>query len=92
MSKHSLLEFSAISTVIYFKSPSIILLFIFTVNNCDSYCIMGIFCDVKHHIQMHAVFLKIAVYSLCYNSQRLPILDTLKGQDHNAKCKPVCPY
>jgi len=30
-------------TAIYFKSPSIILLFIFKVNNCDSHCITGIF-------------------------------------------------
>ncbi len=40
----------------------------FTVNNCNTLCFMGIFCDVRHHIQRLTVFLKISVYyRICCN-------------------------
>ncbi len=52
----ALLDISVISTVIYCISPSIILQIPFTVNNCNTLCIMGIFCDVRPHIQRLTVF------------------------------------
>ncbi len=64
----SLLDISVISTVIYCISPSIILQIPFTVNSCNTLCIMGIFCDVRPHIQRLTVFFKIAVYyCICCN-------------------------
>ncbi len=35
---------------------------LFTVHNCNTLCIMQIFCDVRPHIQSLIVFFKIAVY------------------------------
>ncbi len=64
----TLLDISVISTVIYCISHSIILQIPFTVNNCNTLCIMSIFCDVKPHIQRLTVFFKIAVYyCICRN-------------------------
>ncbi len=64
----TLLDISVISTVIYCISPSIILQIPFTVNNCNTLCIMGIFCDVRPHIQRLTVFFKIVVYyCICCN-------------------------
>ncbi len=63
---HTLLRISVISAVIYCISPSVILQIPFTVNNCNTLCIMGIFCDVRPHIQRLTVFLKIVVYYCIY--------------------------
>ncbi len=64
----TLLDISVISRVIYCISPSIILQIPFTVNNCNTLCIMGIFCDVRPHIQRITVFFKIDVYyCICCN-------------------------
>ncbi len=53
---NTLLDISVISAVIYCISPSIILQTPSTVNNCNTLCIMGIFCDVRPHIQRLTVF------------------------------------
>ncbi len=64
----SLLDMSVISTVIYCISPSMILQIPFTANNCNTLGIMGIFCDVRPHIQRLTVFFLIAVYyCICCN-------------------------
>ncbi len=64
----SLLDMSVISTVIDCISPSMILQIPFTANNCNTLCIMGIFCDVRPHIQRLTVFFLIAVYyCICCN-------------------------
>ncbi len=48
---------SVISTVIYCISPSIILRIPFTVNNCNSLCIMGISCDIRPpHAETYCIF------------------------------------
>ncbi len=65
LSQNALLDISVISTVIYCISPSIILQIPFTVKNCNTLCIMGIFCDVRPHIQRLIVFFKMAVYCIC---------------------------
>ncbi len=53
---------------IYCISPSIILQIPFTVNNCNTLCFMGIFCDIRPHIQRLTVFFKIVVYyCICCN-------------------------
>ncbi len=59
----TLLDISVISRVIYCISPSIIQQIPFTVNNCNTLCIMGIFCDVRPHIQRLTVFFKIVLFS-----------------------------
>ncbi len=62
------LDISVFSTAIYCISPSIILQIPFTVNNCNTLCIMDIFCDVGPHIQRLTVFFLIAVsYCICCN-------------------------
>ncbi len=64
----TMLDISVISTVIYCISHSIILQIPFTVNNCNTLCIMGIFCDVRPHIKRLTVFFKVAVYyCICCN-------------------------
>ncbi len=68
LKKTALLDISVISAVIYCISH-IILQIPFTVNNCNSLCIMGIFCDIRPHIQRLTVYFKMAVYyCICCNS------------------------
>ncbi len=61
-----MLDISVISAVIYCISPSIILQIPFTVNNCYTLCIMGIFRDVRPHIERRTVYFKIVVYYCIY--------------------------
>ncbi len=63
---HTLLDISVISTVIYCILPSIILLIPFTVNNCNTLCIMGILCDVRPHMQRLTVFSVTVSLALFY--------------------------
>ncbi len=62
----TLLDISVISTVIYCISPSIILQIPFTVNNCNTLCIMGIFCDVRPHIRRLTVLKKKLLYTTVF--------------------------
>ncbi len=64
----TLLDISVISRVIYCISHSIIQQIPFTVNTCNTLSIMGIFCDVRPHIQRLTVLFKIDVYNcICCN-------------------------
>ncbi len=62
----TLLDISVISTVIYCISHSIILQISLTVNICNTLCIMGIFCDVRPHIQRLTVFFLKLLYTTVF--------------------------